>query len=68
MDDPAHVARLVLSQQIRSSWLRFVAKHSADRLHWVNQLLPLRGREFFEHCGHVAIRTLIKQGKSSPPP
>src|SRR6516164_6465096 len=37
MDDPAHVARLVLPQQIWSSWLRFVAKQTADRLNGVNE-------------------------------
>src|SRR5262245_50228796 len=67
MYDPAHVARPVLSQQIGSFWLRFVAEQPSDRLHCVNQLLPLQRREFFKHCGHVAIRTLIKRRKGAPP-
>src|SRR6516225_7994544 len=43
MDDPAHVARLVLPQQIWSSWPRLVAKQTADRLNGVNEPPPLRG-------------------------
>ena len=68
MDDPAHVARLVLPQQIGSSLLRFVAKQpAAECLDRINQPLPLRWRKFFNHCGHFAIRALIKRRKGSLP-
>jgi hypothetical protein len=64
---PAQIAGLVLSQQIRSFWPRCVAKQSANNPHSVKQLLPLCWRVPLEHCGHVAIRTLIKRRKDSPP-
>src|SRR5262245_7692064 len=63
MDDPAHIAWLGRSNEIRSLALRLCAEQPLDDLHRCNQTVLICGRDLAEKQGDLIDRTCIERSE-----
>src|SRR5215211_7387624 len=66
MYNPSHVARLVLSQQVRDLRLWSGAEEPLDSMHRSDQAILLRRREVVQHRADVLARARVERDKGLP--